>query len=120
MPGIQVGPIQDGKQAITIGNFWAGRSQTVVSTPEKVDEFVRTHDDISKKGAKKGFIAWGATSVLGAVGGLIAKAAGLKGATALKGGFLGLLGGCIFMYASLFKAANAQNKLSEQFIAENK
>ena len=121
---ITVGPIQDGKQTLTIGDPIVGRYQTFISTPEKVDEFITTYDGISKKSAKRIFATGVTLPLAGLAIGALVKVKGVansvKGSRALFGLGAGMVAGAVLATISSVSAIVKHAKLVENFIAENK
>ena len=116
---ITVGPIQDGKQTLTIGDPIVGRYQTFISTPEKVDEFVKSYYSISKNDNKKSWLAVLLTGIAGATIGYLSK---IKETPIMKtelGALFGLCVGAVLSFVIPEFSAHKQEKLAQKFLAEN-
>ena len=116
---LSVGPVQNGKQSITISDANENHYQTVISTPEKVDEFVKSYYSISKNDNKKSWLAVLLTGIAGATIGYLSK---IKETPIMKtelGALFGLCVGAVLSFVIPEFSAHKQEKLAQKFLAEN-
>jgi len=116
---LQLGPVKDGKQIVTLPDRKRNAMVQCEAEKEKVDEFLSKREKIDNKTLKNQSISIGAGTVAGTLIGLISK---VNASKLEKSGFGALLG----MTAGLFVAlgcADYRNskfaKLNDEFIAEN-
>ena len=112
----KIGLIQDGKQHITIMDK-QGVSREYVSTPEKIDEFVKASNEIDRVTERNGWIS---TLTGTALGGVIGWAKCAKKSTTkpiLWGCVAGFaLGSLVDMFFIGGKKADKQDALAKDFI----
>lgn len=106
-----VGPVKGNRQSVTIMNRYSGVGQTVISTPEKVDEYVRK---MNKAPMQDEFLAIGVT----ALGGVVGYAASLV-AKVKNGGVMGALIGALVGVLSCLFIPGKQTRLTNEFLKNN-
>ena len=137
-----LGPIKDGKQAVSVYDRDLGNRRTIITSQEEADAFVQTRKEVMQKAGKKGLVAALGTIVTGVlIGGLFAisrgKIADLKALkeggkiikntaqlitpavkeAATMGGLIGaIIGACI----PAAKADNADKRITKAFIENSK
>ena len=118
---IQVGPVKNGVQTITVPNSKNGVYTTLTVEQDKVESFLSERKSIETKGNKNALLAMLAGTVLGAISGAFAKVTqfssrleniGLHSSIGMVVGALAGLGVCL-------KASNDISKLYNNFIYDN-
>lgn len=105
-----IGPVKGNRQSITIMNRDNGEGKTVMTTPEKIDEFVKSRKKAQKIDICKQLGTISAGTLLGYLGGLIkSKEYGVPGAAA------GLVASAI----ALFFLPDSEKKVTEHFLKNN-
>lgn len=106
-----VGPIRGNQQTISIQHKYNGDGQVVVSTPERIDEYVKK----MKKAPMQDEIACVSITALGGVMGHLA---GLL-AKAKEGGVYGALLGALVGLTSCLFIPGKQERLTKEFLKNN-
>jgi len=114
-----IGPAKGNKQSITIIKKYEGSGNTIITTPEKVDEYVANHSKACSKDTKKALLSGGLGGLLGAAAGLVYNS--LRNQK--SAGILGAIGVCFgsaagFLTALFFKSS--EGKVVQDFINNNK
>ena len=120
---IKVGPAENGKQQVSMYDKQDKVYRTVISTPDKVDEFISDKKANSKKTKKIAGIVALAGTAIGAVAGLlfgnkIIDIDKLGGALAGAAAGLGLAGLADGVLASI--NAKKNKKVNQEFLNNNK
>lgn len=106
-----VGPIKGNQQTISIQHRYNGDGQVVVSTPEKIDEYVKK---MKKAPMQDEFTSVGVTALGGGLGylaGMLAKAK--------EGGIYGALIGAVIGLTSCLFVPGKQERLTKEFLKNN-
>ena len=120
MWNVTVGPVENGKQTITLYNGKKGVKQVVSTAPEKIDEFLLESEAINRKSAKRSLITIGLSSVAGVIGSCFVKAADMsKWGKAGLGGIYGLCAGLFVSLLGRIFDNRKLNKLTNDFIDKN-
>lgn len=106
-----VGPVRGNQQTITIQNRYSGDGQTVVSTPERIDEYVKK---MKKAPMQDEFACLGITALGGCIGYLASFASKAKNVGGI-GAFLGI--GAAGLTALFIPGK--QEKLTKEFLKNN-
>lgn len=105
-----VGPVRENQQTITIQHKWNGYGYTLVSTPEKIDEYVRK----MKKAPMQDEVACLGLTALGCGTGYLAGIAKSK-TGGVGGAILGLFAGLL---TAIF-IPSKQERLTKEFLKNN-
>lgn len=106
-----VGPVKGNMQSVTIMNKYSGAGQTVISTPEKVDEYVKK---MNKAPMQDEFVGLGVTALGGGLGylaGMLAKAK--------EGGIIGAGIGLLAGLLAIICIPGKQERLTKEFLKNN-
>ena len=117
-----LGPVQNGKQTVSVYDNSIGNRRTVVATEQEVDRFLMERDSVMKDGRKKDYRNLFVSTVAGiATGVLIAMSRG-KMLKSIDTKIDGLLGGLFGMLLGSLpqKERKADIKITNEFIQAHK
>lgn len=118
---IQVGPVKDGKQTITVPNDKKGVYTTLTVEQDKVDLFLSERKSIESKGNKNVIASMIGGTVLGAITGIFAKVS--KFSSKLENialhSSIGMVVGAFAGLGICLKTSSDMAKLYNNFIYDN-